>query len=125
MKTEILCDKSEIDVNKAAQYLNNGGLVCFATETVYGLGANALDGKACLKIYSAKGRAADNPLIVHISEIDELDRLVECVPNKARVLAEKYWPGPLTLIMKKSDLVPNSGYWATDNIHYYYHPSRS
>ena len=106
MQTKILPNTDD-GIQSAGEIIKNGGLVAFPTETVYGLGANALDGKACLKIYSAKGRAADNPLIVHISEIDELDRLVECVPNKARVLAEKYWPGPLTLIMKKSDLVPN------------------
>ncbi|MBQ7653489.1 MAG: threonylcarbamoyl-AMP synthase, partial [Clostridia bacterium] len=87
--------------------LKNGGLVALPTETVYGLGANALDEEAVKSIFAAKGRPQDNPLIVHISEFDEIYNLVKEVPESAKALAEKYWPGPMTLILKKSELVPD------------------
>lgn len=94
------------ELQEAAQILKNGGLVAFPTETVYGLGANALDEYAAKKIYAAKGRPSDNPLIAHISCMDELLPLVKVIPDAGRRLAEKYWPGPLTMVFEKSDIVP-------------------
>lgn len=90
----------------AAEVLKAGGLVAFPTETVYGLGANALDIKAIEGIYKAKGRPSDNPLIVHIADIKALEGLVNTIPAAAPRLMEAYWPGPLTLVMPKSDKVP-------------------
>lgn len=77
------------------------------TETVYGLAADALNGTAVAKIFKAKGRPMDNPLIVHIAEIEDLDRLVSCFPEKARLLASRFWPGPLTMVLPKSELIPD------------------
>ena len=115
---------------EAAEILKNGGLVAFPTETVYGLGANALDEEAARKTYTAKGRPSDNPLIVHIAEksaleeiveelpeetkaliahiscMEELPAIVKEIPEAGRKLAEKYWPGPLTMIFPKKDIVP-------------------
>ena len=93
---------------QAGKILRDGGLVAFPTETVYGLGADALDEKASAKIYAAKGRPSDNPLIVHIADVNALYDLASEVPEKALVLAEKFWPGPLTMILKKQDKVPDS-----------------
>ncbi|MCM1468233.1 MAG: L-threonylcarbamoyladenylate synthase, partial [Alistipes sp.] len=90
----------------ASQILRQGGLVAFPTETVYGLGGNGLDKQAALKIYAAKGRPSDNPLIVHIADIKALNELCAEVPQTAYLLAENFWPGPLTLILKKSGKVP-------------------
>lgn len=92
----------------AAETLRSGGLVALPTETVYGLGANALDGAAVLRIFAAKGRPADNPLIVHIAEIQELDGLVTEVSDKARCLMAAFWPGPLTLVMRRTSNVPDA-----------------
>lgn len=91
---------------KAGQILKNGGLVAFPTETVYGLGANALDSKAAYKIYKAKGRPSDNPLIIHIASLDSLPLITSGIPVDALALAKRYWPGPLTMIFRKSDVVP-------------------
>lgn len=88
------------------EILRRGGLVAFPTETVYGLGGNALDPAASMKIYAAKGRPSDNPLIVHIADMDRLSEIVTEIPQKARLLAERYWPGPLTMILPKADIVP-------------------
>lgn len=102
-------DENHIDqkiMEEAGEILKSGGLVAFPTETVYGLGANALDAEAAAKIYAAKGRPSDNPLIVHIAEIGDLDLIVKEVPEAAKKLAEKFWPGPLTMVMNKSDVVP-------------------
>lgn len=93
-------------INKAAEIIKNGGLVAFPTETVYGLGGNALDSEASKKIYAAKGRPSDNPLIVHISDISELDALVKNVSPKAKLLMDAFWPGPITFVFEKSDIVP-------------------
>lgn len=98
-------DDSQLD--EAAGILRNGGLVAFPTETVYGLGANALDSDAASKIYRAKGRPSDNPLIVHISSFEQIYELASEVPDKAKALAEAYWPGPLTIILPKSDKIPD------------------
>lgn len=94
------------DFKEAAELLRNGELVAFPTETVYGLGGNALDPTASARIYAAKGRPSDNPLIVHICDVKALYDLAEEVPESALKLAEKFWPGPLTMILKKSGLVP-------------------
>ena len=103
MKTRIFSKK---DIEEAAQILKTGGLVAFPTETVYGLGGNGLDKEAARKIYAAKGRPSDNPLILHVSKMEEVYPLVESVPEKAKRLMESFWPGPLTLILKKSKIVP-------------------
>jgi L-threonylcarbamoyladenylate synthase len=92
----------------AAKYLREGRLVAFPTETVYGLGANALDSKAAQKIYEAKGRPSDNPLIVHIAELSDIEELAMEIPETAYQLAKVFWPGPLTLILKKKPCVPDS-----------------
>lgn len=94
------------ELREAAQILRAGGLVAFPTETVYGLGANALDEEAAKKIYAAKGRPSDNPLIAHISCMKELEPLVTEIPEAGRRLAEAYWPGPLTMVFPKSEKVP-------------------
>lgn len=92
-------------ITEAAEMLKNGEVVAIPTETVYGLAADALDPEAVAKIFKAKGRPSDNPLIVHIAEINELERY--CVPNgTAYMLAEKFWPGPLTMVLPKKDFVP-------------------
>ncbi|MBR1812990.1 MAG: threonylcarbamoyl-AMP synthase [Lachnospiraceae bacterium] len=111
MKTKILrLDPQHFlpeDLAEAGEILRVGGLVAFPTETVYGLGANALDAEAATKIYAAKGRPSDNPLIVHIASEEELAPLVKCVPQMAVPLMKTFWPGPMTLIFPKSDLVPS------------------
>lgn len=94
-------------IKEAAEIIKRGGLVAFPTETVYGLGANALDENAVKKIFIAKGRPTDNPLIIHISEVKQIDLLVTKIPGKAKQLIKKFWPGPLTIIMKKSERVPS------------------
>ena len=104
------------DFQQAGEILREGGLVAFPTETVYGLGADALNSQAAAKIYAAKGRPSDNPLIVHIADIRDLDKIVTEVPEKARILAEKYWPGPLTMILPKSDLVPQETTGGLDSV---------
>lgn len=93
-------------IHAAGRIIRQGGLVAFPTETVYGLGADALNPLASGKIYEAKGRPSDNPLIVHISNMEDLDRIVKKAPEQAKKLAEKFWPGPLTMIFEKSDIVP-------------------
>lgn len=93
-------------ISEAAEILKQGGLVAFPTETVYGLGGNGLDKEAAKKIYAAKGRPSDNPLILHVSSIEEVYPLVKALPEKAKKLMEAFWPGPLTLVLPKSDLVP-------------------
>lgn len=102
-------DSSCIDqkiMQEAGELLKAGALVAFPTETVYGLGANALDEKAAAKIYAAKGRPSDNPLIVHIADMESLDLITKEIPKAAVKLAEKFWPGPLTMVFQKSDAVP-------------------
>ncbi|MDO4340355.1 MAG: L-threonylcarbamoyladenylate synthase [Eubacteriales bacterium] len=110
MKAEIVTMTAEhpdrAALERAGEILKKGGLVAFPTETVYGLGGNALDPKASIKIYAAKGRPSDNPLIVHIAEFDRLTEIVTEIPQKAKLLAEKYWPGPLTMILPKAPVVP-------------------
>ena len=95
------------ELNKPAEVLRNGGTVIFPTETVYGLGANALDPDAVKKIFIAKGRPSDNPLIVHIDNFEKIYDLVEEVTENAKKLADVYWPGPMTLILKKKSIIPD------------------
>jgi len=94
-------------IEAAAGILKNGGLVGIPTETVYGLAANALDGPAVSQIFKVKGRPQDNPLIVHISELGQLSPLVLEVPENAVKLANAFWPGPLTIILRKSEIIPD------------------
>lgn len=93
-------------MQKAGSILKSGGLVAFPTETVYGLGADALNTEAAGKIYAAKGRPSDNPLIIHIADMGHLDKIVKYVPDEAKKLADAFWPGPLTMILNKSACVP-------------------
>ena len=95
------------NIDEAAECLKNGGTVVFPTETVYGLGADAFNESAVDKIYKAKGRPSDNPLIVHIADIGDISHLAREVNSNAKILAEKFWPGPLTLIFKKHSGVPD------------------
>ncbi|MGP1486537.1 L-threonylcarbamoyladenylate synthase [Peptostreptococcus stomatis] len=111
MKTLI----KEIDVNKPdkdliavfASMLASGKTVIFPTETVYGLGANALDEEAAAKIYQAKGRPSDNPLLVHVADKEDVYDLVENIDNRAKLLMDRFWPGPLTIVFKKKDIIPD------------------
>ena len=105
----LLLENSPENIIKSAEILRNGGLVGIPTETVYGLAADALNGKAVAKIFEAKGRPMDNPLIVHISDFDDIKRfnLVSEIPESAVKLAKHFWPGPLTMIMKKSEIIPD------------------
>lgn len=106
METKIRKADREESFQEAAKILQQGGLVAFPTETVYGLGGNALDEEAAKKIYAAKGRPSDNPLIVHIARKGDLLALAGHVPERAWTLAEHFWPGPLTMILPKSKKVP-------------------
>lgn len=108
-KRIIIEDRNHIkdeELKEAAGILRSGGLVAFPTETVYGLGGNALDEDAARKIYAAKGRPSDNPLIAHVSCVEELEPLVKEIPEAGRKLMEAFWPGPLTMIFPKSEKVP-------------------
>ena len=95
-------------IQQAAEILLRGGLVAFPTETVYGLGANALDAAAVQRIFVAKGRPASDPLIVHIAALEQLDSVAEDVPALAHILAQAFWPGPLTLVLKRRAIIPAS-----------------
>ena len=101
-------ENNKEDIKQAAAILQNGGLVAFPTETVYGLGANAYDEEAVLNIFKAKGRPADNPLIVHIYDEKQLFEIVSEIPQKAKMLIDKFWPGPLTIVMNKSEKIPDA-----------------
>ena len=95
------------NISRAARVINGGGIVAFPTETVYGLGADALNPLAVSRIFEAKGRPYFDPLIVHIADISWLERLSFKVPPQAMVLARRFWPGPLTLVLKKTGMVPD------------------
>jgi L-threonylcarbamoyladenylate synthase len=101
---EIIDNPTQGEIKKAAKALKDGHLVAFPTETVYGLGADATNGNAVSRIYSAKGRPTDHPLIVHISSINQLSKWAIDIPEHAIKLAKEFWPGPMTLILKRSDL---------------------
>lgn len=111
MKTEIIkIDKdtfNQEDLKQGAAIIKENGVVAFPTETVYGLGANGLDSDAVKKIYEAKGRPSDNPLILHIGEVSQLEQLAEEVTDDAIKCIEAFWPGPLTIILKRKRLVPD------------------
>lgn len=93
-------------IREAAKIIRSGGLVAFPTETVYGLGADALLPEGAKRIYAAKGRPSDNPLIVHIADFEALDKIAAEIPEQAKILSDRFWPGPLTMIFKKRDVVP-------------------
>lgn len=97
----------EEEIRKAAKAIQKGELVLFPTETVYGLGANGLNEEAIKKIYTAKGRSSDNPLILHISNMEMLEKLAEGINEIEKTLIKKFWPGPLTIIFKKKKIVPD------------------
>ena len=99
-------EKAQQALVEAGEIISGGGLVAFPTETVYGLGGDALNPDSSRKIYAAKGRPSDNPLIVHVSRFEDLEKIVKEIPEAARKLADAFWPGPLTMIMQKNDRVP-------------------
>ncbi len=101
-----LDEKALAVLQRAGDIIKSGGLVAFPTETVYGLGGDALNPESSKKIYAAKGRPSDNPLIVHVADMDSINGIVDRIPDAAYKLADKYWPGPLTMIMNKSEKVP-------------------
>ncbi len=105
MDKNIEDEENLVHIKEAALWIKKGDVIAFPTETVYGLGANALNEEAVKKIFMAKGRPSDNPLIVHIAEEAQLDALVSLVPTKAQRLIDAFWPGPLTLIFKKKAAV--------------------
>ena len=107
MKTKLL-GTNENDIKTAGEIIKNGGLVAFPTETVYGLGASAFDERAAEKIYAAKGRPSDNPLIVHICEKEQLGEIAESIPDDAHKVIDAFMPGPVTIILKKKPSVPDT-----------------
>lgn len=106
----------ERELYKAAKILNDGGLVAFPTETVYGLGGNALDKNASKKIYQAKGRPSDNPLIIHIAKYSDIEKIATNIPKSAYTLIDKFWPGPLTIILNKNKIVPDETTGGLDTV---------
>lgn len=123
MKTKIVTigksdspGSSEEKLTAAGDIIRQGGLVAFPTETVYGLGGDALNPESSKKIYRAKGRPGDNPLIIHIADLAALDRIVREIPGKARQLADAFWPGPLTMIFRKAAVVPKETTGGLDTV---------
>jgi len=106
MNTKILDARRDVNIQLCAETIKSGGLVGIPTETVYGLAANALDERAVAGIFAAKGRPADNPLIVHVASPGDIAPLVSVIPDVFDALAAAFWPGPLTLVMRKSGIVP-------------------
>ena len=106
MKTLLLSASDPAAPEIAAEIIRRGGLVAIPTETVYGLGANGLDEAAVASIFAAKGRPQDNPLILHVAEPKEMEKFCHSIPESAYALAEKFWPGPLTMVLPARDLVP-------------------
>jgi L-threonylcarbamoyladenylate synthase len=104
LRMEIISNPTQVEIKKAAQALKDGHLVAFPTETVYGLGADATNEKAVNRVYSVKGRPTDHPLIVHISSINQLSKWAVDIPEYAVKLANEFWPGPMTLILKRSGI---------------------
>ncbi len=109
METVVIDITTEYEraLNEAKRLINDGQVVAIPTETVYGLAANAFDEDAVKKIFVAKGRPSDNPLIVHISKFENLEPLVKEIPEKVKIMAKHFWPAPLTMIMKKSERISN------------------
>ena len=120
METKVITiDHNAMDLEvlqKAGKIIQSGGLVAFPTETVYGLGGDALNKESSKKIYEAKGRPSDNPLIVHICALEDLKPIVKEITEDVYRLAEAFWPGPLTIIMKKSELVPKETTGGLDTV---------
>lgn len=120
MNTKVVrIDEQHIDnarIREAGEIIKTGGLVAFPTETVYGLGGDALNPASSKKIYEAKGRPSDNPLIVHIASMDALPAIVKNVPETAKKLAAAFWPGPLTMILEKSEAVPRETTGGLDTV---------
>lgn len=106
METKIFRSTTE-DIKKAATIIKEGGLVAFPTETVYGLGADALNPEAVGKVYKAKGRPSDNPMIVHIAEDEELSQLTDTITEDMKILMKNFWPGPLTMVVRRKPIVPD------------------
>ena len=106
MKTLLLPCSDPATPEIAAKIIREGGLVAIPTETVYGLGANGLDEQAVARIFEAKGRPQDNPLILHVAEPEEMEKFCHSIPDSAYSLAEKFWPGPLTMVLPAQDVVP-------------------
>lgn len=119
-ETELVPVEREAEIasqlEKACELIRNGELVAFPTETVYGLGGNALDETAAARIYAAKGRPSDNPLIVHVADKDSLHVLGREIPEEAFRLADRFWPGPLTIIVRRADIVPKSTTGGLDTV---------
>lgn len=115
-KVDLRQPESAEVIQTAAKILQEGGLVAFPTETVYGLGGNGLDSTACEKIYLAKGRPSDNPLILHISEFEELNAIVREISPEAKKLMDAFWPGPLTMVFPKADIVPAKATGGLDTV---------
>ena len=128
MNFETICvsPEDELNFSAAVRALQEGEVVGMPTETVYGLGANALDPEAVKKIYEAKGRPSDNPLIVHVASFEMIDPLVSEITPVAKILMEAFMPGPITIIMKKSHLIPDivSAGLDTVGIRFPVHPDR-
>ena len=103
-------------IRKAGEIIREGGLVAFPTETVYGLGGDALNPEASGKIYAAKGRPGDNPLIIHICKLEDITRIVSDFPERAKRLAQEFWPGPLTMVLPKADIVPKQTTGGLDTV---------
>lgn len=120
MRTLVITqDENRIDeqeIARAGEIILNGGLVAFPTETVYGLGGDGLNPNSSRKIYEAKGRPSDNPLIIHIYRMEDLEILVKEIPESAKKLAEAFWPGPLTMILPKADVVPKETTGGLDTV---------
>lgn len=116
MEETIRLSDSAADIEKAAELIKSGLVVGIPTETVYGLGADASDPQAVRRIFAAKGRPADNPLIVHIYDIAQAERLAHDIPRLFYSLAEKFWPGPLTMIVPKRDIVPQETSGGLDTV---------
>ena len=111
-----LTDNDLKAIAECGRIVKEGGLVAFPTETVYGLGGDALNEGSSAKIYSAKGRPSDNPLIVHISDMASLESIVSEIPEECRILAKRFWPGPLTMILEKSDSIPKETTGGLDTV---------
>lgn len=116
IKTGTLDTEDLEKIEEAAKVLRKGGLVAFPTETVYGLGGNALYKDASKHIYEAKGRPSDNPLIVHISDLSQMEQIAARIPESARLMAEACWPGPLTMIFPKADCIPRETTGGLDTV---------
>ena len=113
---ELACEAVKKEIDRAGRIIKEGGLVAFPTETVYGLGGDALNSDASRKIYAAKGRPSDNPLIVHIADTQSLQEITDRIPESAKVLMEHFWPGPLTMIFPKNDRVPKETTGGLDTV---------